>query len=763
MPVRLTPSRRRAGSYRRQAVRRWPFTRGAGEDRTVTFPASPLGLRVRLALGADLTADPATWQWADFTDRARFDDGITVTTGRREQGAVVDAGTARLTFDNRDGYLTRRNPTSPYYGLLSINTPIWVTIDPGTGEYDLCKMFVNEWPRRWDRTQTDCVVRAKCSGPIRRLSRRKNEAAKSPLRRALERDSPSLWWPLEDRTDADLVSSGLAGGLTLGAAGVSFTGSLTPPGASAAADLSTTGVISGPTGLSGEVDSWEFEFNVGFSTLPTDNTQLYHLVTLWTAGSGIDWFSIWLYVSGTDVVPKIYWYNSTIGMVPPAVATDPLTAGQVSNLRLVATQDGADIDVMLSVDGVDSSLDGPTGVTLYQPSRIRIAALPETIVAAPAGFSAPYVTAWPMDSVSHAAIWTPARSTAETYLATNGNTGEQAHVRMARLCDEESVPFATVASTSVVCGPQRTAKFMDLMRDAEAVDLGVLFEVDWGFGYQSRSERENAAVVLTLDVDSSEPSQELEPEDSDQFIRNKWTASRTTGGEATVEETSGPLGTGAAGPGIYEDRVDVNVATDSQLPDQAGWRVRLGTVDEDRWPEVNLNFARPAVAAVIPTWVGLGFGPRMELTNLAAQEPPDPVSAFIEGRTERVTSLTWTAVAVTGQANPYDVGVLAATSGDDSDLLGYLSADVDALTLATAVDSTETSWSVNSDPLWTTVADDLSPGMLVWFGGEQVRVTACSGASSPQSWTVTRSVNGVVKAQTAGTVGELVDPLVLTM
>ena len=36
-------------------------------------------------------------------------------------------------------------------------------------------------------------------------------------------------------------------------------------------------------------------------------------------------------------------------------------------------------------------------------------------------------------------------------------------------------------------------------------------------------------------------------------------------------------------------------------------------------------------------------------------------------------------------------------------------------------------------------------------GGERVTVTNITGASSPQTFTVTRSVNGVVKAHTSGT------------
>jgi hypothetical protein len=56
-----------------------------------------------------------------------------------------------------------------------------------------------------------------------------------------------------------------------------------------------------------------------------------------------------------------------------------------------------------------------------------------------------------------------------------------------------------------------------------------------------------------------------------------------------------------------------------------------------------------------------------------------------------------------------------------------------------------------SGPLWS--ANDGAFDIRV--GGEVVTVTAISGASSPQTFTVTRSVNGVVKAHSGGAAVEL--------
>lgn len=57
--------------------------------------------------------------------------------------------------------------------------------------------------------------------------------------------------------------------------------------------------------------------------------------------------------------------------------------------------------------------------------------------------------------------------------------------------------------------------------------------------------------------------------------------------------------------------------------------------------------------------------------------------------------------------------------------------------------------------LWTTSSGDWNTGLnggglFIVIGGEEMRVSAITGASSPQTFTVVRSVNGVTKAHSAG-------------
>lgn len=103
----------------------------------------------------------------------------------------------------------------------------------------------------------------------------------------------------------------------------------------------------------------------------------------------------------------------------------------------------------------------------------------------------------------------------------------------------------------------------------------------------------------------------------------------------------------------------------------------------------------------------------------------------------------------------------SAASGEDAvhiDDLAFTGiaptrADTDASELAAGIDADDTSLSVavTDGPLWVTSATFPQEfPFTVRVGGEDMTVTAVTGTTSPQTFTVTRSVNGVVKAHTAG-------------
>ena len=80
-----------------------------------------------------------------------------------------------------------------------------------------------------------------------------------------------------------------------------------------------------------------------------------------------------------------------------------------------------------------------------------------------------------------------------------------------------------------------------------------------------------------------------------------------------------------------------------------------------------------------------------------------------------------------------------------------------ASTLNTSAGPDDTSMSVRTSvgPLWTTAAADYPLDVII--AGELITVTAVSGTSSPQTFTVQRSRNGIRKSHTASTSGPAVE------
>jgi hypothetical protein len=696
----------------------------------VTYPTSPLACRVEIALGADVTQPWWTWVWEDITRFVRHADGITVTEGRQDEVSLVEPGKGTLRLDNTDNRFSRRNPNGPYYGLLTKNTPIRATVDPGSGWVPRMEMFITEWPSRADRSLSDVTVPITCAGILRRLGQ--GAVLKSPLRRAYQALTvqPTAYWPLEEGDLAtsgssgvtggsrtpDIVSPGSFGGVPIGASG-----------AAAGLDFSAGGSLLLPTGqpLAAAPAGWEFECTVAYDILPSisagQTRTICHAISSGTAalmGFGIK-----------NNAGTIYWadYIFDAGGTGSTVALTTLPAveaGRTYHVRMVGHQEGLGLRLTVYVDGV-SVFDDGFNETLMMPTYFAFNKTYDTADATLVG-NIPFV--------SHAAFWNTIRTTIPaTYLAADGYSGEMAHARIARLCAEDGVTFTGSASTSPTMGPQGIDTFVNLLREAEAVDLGVLYERGFGLGYQSRTERHNAAVALTMDFDQGHIFVNPEHADDDQQTRNRWTITRINGSEATAEDAAS-----IDANGLYDDSADLSLETDAQCKHEAGWRVHMGTVDEERWPRFDVNFASTGGRTLIDGWLALGFGPRLNVLNPPDMYSPDPVDAFIEGREERWDPINWDVGMFTTPATPYEIHVVGETNSNRGRVDGNSTLAADATAGATAISV------VSPGALWRTGAVTFD----IEVAGERMTVTNIAGGSSPQTFTVVRAVNGVSKAQT---------------
>jgi hypothetical protein len=349
-------------------------------------------------------------------------------------------------------------------------------------------------------------------------------------------------------------------------------------------------------------------------------------------------------------------------------------------------------------------------------------------------------------------------------LAYNGFTGETAADRVERLCHEEDLDCeivgddassaAGVSPISAPMGPQGPVSLLELLQECADTDQGILYEPRGitGIAYRTLGSLYNRSAVLALDYTARVFGSTPEPVDDDQLTRNDITAAREDGSSYRATLDEGPLSTQPPpdGVGRYDEQVTVNVEADSDLANVAGWRLHLGALDEARYPFIHLslnstgfvtNLVLSAAAAA------LDVGDRFTVDNMPAWIPPDLVTLLAQGFTESITEDGFKRDIVVNctPESPYHVMVWeSAISGT-----GW-KWDTAGSELAAGITTTATSLSVATTlgPVWTAV--DAEDGFDVMIGGEQMTVTDVSGTTSPQTFTVTRSVNGIVKAHSTG-------------
>jgi hypothetical protein len=251
----------------------------------------------------------------------------------------------------------------------------------------------------------------------------------------------------------------------------------------------------------------------------------------------------------------------------------------------------------------------------------------------------------------------------------------------------------------------------------------------------------NQAATLALDFDAGQVAPTLEPTVDDQLVRNDVTAKRRDGGERQAVDEDGPLGVDTIGR--YDTNVTVNVPSDPALAGQASWRLHLGTLDADRWPRVAVDLdAAPALADDVDD---VRPGDLITLDNL-----PEHISAagtaslMVQGWAETIGSHRRVVTFTCTPAEAFEVAEFGADVGTGPDRFESAGSE-----LAEAIDDDDAAFDVDVDgPLWTTDDDETPFDVLI--GGELVTVTDIAGASSPQTFTVTRSVNGIVKSHAIG-------------
>ncbi len=612
---------------------------------------------------------------------------------------------------------------------------------------------VSAWPPRWDVSGNDEYVSVQGSGILRRLGQGAAQL-RSAMTRALSARASYLhllaFWPLEDAADARQAATPLPGQMPMRLIGeATFTGQPSGGvGGGVRFDDAAGRLIGNVTNCPNKwsVVVW---FDIP-GDMPADAASP---VVQWTL-PGSSAMRRWsLFIGSGAVGFPVLEVASEDGIATAALQCDVDYRGR-GPFRVVVSADesGGDTAITMQADGpgfFDQVM--VAGVT---PTPIVQIGANSDIAAQDATFSG---------TISHLLVSSYGQEIDSLFdivgvsAASNGYAGERAADRIKRLCNEESISIEIIGypAESEQLGPQQQAKLLDLLGDAAAADGGRLTEQRdaVGLSYITRADAYNTTPDMSVDYGDLAPP--LEPTPDDQRLRNDITIERANGSSARAVLESGPLSIQPPpnGVGIYDEAVTLNVQADTQLADQAGWRLHLGTWDEDRYPVVHLDLA--AKPELITDAVTLDSRSHLRITGMPPGAAPGDVNLFAEGYEEQLHSYGWDISFNSNPQGPWRVGVV------DDVVPGHL--DTDGSQLASGVTAVATSLSVatTSGPLWTTSAPEFPFDMAI--GGEIVKVTNVTGSASPQTFTVTRSINGVVKAHAVGTAVRLAEPMLVAL
>lgn len=710
-------------------LRNLPAPFGAGSPTPSRFPSEPLSVFCELALGADRDADPVSWGFTNVTDLFYVRDGLTITRGRADFASVADPMSLQCTTDNRTGKWSTRNATSEWFGLLRTGSPIRISAEGHvrfTG-------FVSSLPPRRDLSGRDLSVPLEARGWLYWLGRG-DKPARSALQRTILYRQPTYYWALESGLNSSLAFA--TGGPTLNASSgvvVGSGGSLL--GSAGQLAMGPSDFADVPVTMPASPTAWTVVYWVNCLTVsPFVGPPVADLVSVsWQTPSGGSLVT-WEVASTSDGAgfdeTAVNVFDSAGGISPaaPGTTVTPLMDDNWHMVAVTAEQSGSDVVITLRVDDETDSATA-TGQTLAPITRLRIGNL--TVGSAEDNVSE--------IDVAHVAIWSSKLGTAvldELSQATQAYNGEQAHVRAGRLGREEGITVRTGASTSVTMGAQGAKSLLELLRECEASDQAFLFE-DLAFGlyFQGHAERFNrpASVALTFTT-AGHVAEPFEPTDDDQGAFNDVTVTRDGGASYRVTETDPNVELSIPNIGRRDDSQTYSLGDDDQPQHLAGWRLHMGTDAEMRLPSLSYNLA--AAPGLIDDVCSADLAYVVTVDDVPADLSPDQLEVFVEGYSETLGPFDWDIVNNCTPGLPWHVHVV---EGDDN--TGRV--DLDDSTLAAPItDPAAISFTVAVPTiLWDTAA----PPFDIGISGERMTVTAISGSSSPQTFTVTRSVNGAVK------------------
>lgn len=623
----------------------------------------PGSVELRVELGAGTLFTQGAVTWTDITDYVEGDDALSITYGRGDGFATVDASGLSLTLDNRSGVFTPPG-TGAVSGLVAVGTLIRVRAryPAATGAwYPRFYGAVDEWEFSLDGAPTAARVQVTASSMMARLGR--NAAAGSVIEQEVwySDTQPVAYYPLTEAADATVASDASVYGQTalsvtqLGSGGTLTFASGTGPGTDGASAPTFARASSGngrflralypvavtnpapPASLGYQLEAW---FNTASST------ALQTILEVGTIGGD----TIALYLTSAGKLAARY------GTAAYVTGTATVTAAATHLASVfVSLSPGGSLSMSLYLDGVLQGTAAAGGVPAL--------ALQAVAVGGPAVIRWTGDPAAPCDVfdgvIAHAAVWVSSSGTglSNRYAAgTTGFAGETTASRVSRLARWAGVPWVTAdPAADATLGTIDSAgqPVVDLLTAVAVSEGGLLFDSRSGeLVLQSRDARANPVADVTLSATAQEIETSLSPKLGDAQLVTGVTVSWAGTPAVSLVDTAAE-----ATYGQYRQSLDTTLDSEVQALDLASFRLRHFSTPSLRVASVGVDLFN--AGASIPALLALDLSDVISLTNLPVQAFPTATALlFVEGYTESVSGTSWTVALNTASADGYQAWIL---------------------------------------------------------------------------------------------------------
>jgi hypothetical protein len=588
---------------------------------------------------------------------------------------------------------------------------------------------VPSWPRSVDYSGNDATVAVKAAGILRRIQSAKDSIT-SALRRAAtvnaDDDSVLAYWPCEDGVLSEVLTA---------VKGVPATYSGAP-----GFEQCTSFACSDP------LPTWASSTFSGKVPFYTASGLITVRALLDIPSGGVTSGSSLLTLHLTGGISAIRaWYSSGGGLALTAYDLDGsiLASSTITSFNV----DDSRFQIGLSIDSVTTP-----GTAICTLSVYKVGDSTGTYITHNFTGYVYRVTSVELNrgkyisqamGGGHIIVRKDSPTIFDLITAVNAHDGEQTSYRFQRLCYENNIPYRNVSqgyADAIRSGEQKTDSLISLLEDVASSDGAILSDDDFprlGLKFRQRSTLWSQVPAVTIDY-ATDALSDIKPVDDDMLTANDVTVTRRDSASyRSVRETGTmsvenfPKGIGRYDPGSTE----LSLSEDVMAQWHSEWMLHIGTWDEPRYPTIGI-IGEMLSTAQLTAMTKLRVGDLIVIKNI-----PDvygDVKLLVNGISQTLNQFGRRWVLNTSPGSPHNVARYGITRYDTV-----------SSTLGSPITASATSLSVvESGTLWTTTPARFPLDIRV--GPEVMTVTAITGTTSPQTFTVVRGINGLTIAHAAG-------------